>query len=143
MKKGFFLNIDIMIAIVVAFILILTFSFNLLRGQEDPFANVYLSKVSNDILVVLNRNRTLETLNAATINSSLVAVLPKNLAARLSIIVYCNPEGTCKVSDKYVNIVYPSGAVEGDSVISKIGFITFENKKIKYYCLAELGVWLR
>lgn len=143
MKKGFFFSIDIMIAIIVAFILILSLSFHLLRGQEDPFASLYLSKVANDILVVLNKNKTLETLDTATINSSLVAVLPKNLAAKLNITIFCDPEGGCRVPAKDVNIIYPSGAVEKDAVISRRGFLTFANKKIQYYCLAELRVWLR
>ena len=141
--KGFFFSIDIMIAITVAFILIFALSFHLLRGQEDPFTSLYLSKIANDILVVLNKNKTLETLDAAAINSSLAAVLPKSLAAELNITVYCDPEGKCKVPTKDVNIVYPSSAVEKDAVISRTGFLTFTNKKIQYYCLAELRVWLR
>jgi len=95
MRKGFFFSIDIMIAIIIAFIFILALSFHLSRGQEDPFVSLYLSKVANDILVSLNKNKTLETLNKTLISYALGAVLPKNLGAILTVMAYQCKDSSC------------------------------------------------
>jgi hypothetical protein len=146
MRKGFFFSLDVLIAIIIAFVLIAGIFYHILRGQEDKYANLYMSKVANDALVSLGKNKTLETLDDDMIKNILTEILPKNFAYKLNITVYECSDAKCssfvRVPSEDVNILYPEDATEQDSLPAKRGFVTFEDNEIEYFALAELRVWL-
>lgn len=148
MKKGFFFSIDTALAIVITTIIIFGIFFNLSKSQQDLSGGLYLSKLANDALITLDRNKTLDTLNETIIKNGLNDILPNNLAFKLNITVYecTNPVSTgcgefSLTTGKNIYIIVPN-VTEKDSVPSKRMFLTFENNRIKYYSISELRVWL-
>jgi len=141
-RKGFFFSLDTAFAIMIAIILVIGIFFNL-KSQNGEFEKLYLSKLANDVLITLDKNRTLETLNNSTIENSLNYILPDNLAFKLNITIYkCKENIRC---DEFVinnTFSISSNIPEENSVIAKRAFLTFENKRIKYFSLAELRIWL-
>ena len=143
--KGLFFSLDALFAVIIALIILTVISFHLLRGQEDIFSRLYLFKIANDALVVLDKNKTLSTLDNITIINGLNSILPKNLAYKFSVKVYECSNVQCtgfnEATGKSFNII-PNVNEENPS-IAKRSFLTFENKRIKYFSNAELRVWLK
>ena len=142
--KGFFFSLDILFASIIAIIILVAISFNLLRGQEDPFSGLYLSKVANDVLVVLDKNKAFSSLNGTDIANILNSTLPKNWGYKLSVKVYECYDKNCN-SFKDVNKSFDviSDLNEENPSIAKRSFLTFVNNRIKYFSNAELRVWLK
>lgn len=144
MKKGFFFSIDTAFALMVVVILVAGIFFNLNKSQNGGFEKLYLSKFANDALITLDKNRTLETLNNSTIENSLKNILPDNLAFKLNVTVYkCKEDIKC--NEFVINNTFSitsSNIYEENSVIAKRAFLTFENKRIKYFSITELRIWL-
>ena len=143
-KKGFFFSLDTAFAIIIAIILVIGIFFNLDKSQNGGFEKLYLSKFANDALITLDKNRTLETLNNSTIENSLKNILPDNLAFKLNVTVYQCKDVKCSGFDNTdKNIAINSSNIpEENSIIAKRAFLTFENKRIKYFSIAELRIWL-
>ncbi len=144
-RKGFIFTLDIMFAIVVAMTIV--FGIFYFSQKTQTKGNLYAEKVANDILVVLGKNKTLETLNQQKINSSLFSILPSNFATKLNITVYECENQNCDEfeieDDNNILITIPNGAVEDDAVIARRTLLNFSNNKIKYFANAELRLWLR
>lgn len=143
-RKGFFFSLDIAFAIMIAIILVVGIFFNLNKSQNGEFEKLYLSKFANDALITLDKNRTLETLNNSAIENRLNYILPNNLAFKLNVTVYkCKEDIKCNefIINNTFNI-NRSNIPEENSVIAKRAFLTFENKRIKYFSIAELRIWL-
>ncbi len=145
MKNGLAFSLDATLAITIAVILIFGIGFNLFKAQSSIFGSLYLSKIANDALITLNKNKTLETLDSQIINNTLKSILPKNLAFKFGTIVYECSDQDCKnflvVSEK--NIYLKNLDIqEVDSVVAKRSFLTFESNRIKYFSISELRVWL-
>ncbi len=145
MRQGVVFSIDILIGITIAMVLIAGIFFNLSKSQKEVFSNLYLSKLSNDALITLGKNRTLEILDSTIINNTLTNILPANLAFKFNTTVYQCNNPSCDSFDTVdaKNIIINSNIQERDSVIVKRGFLTFENNRIKYFSIAYLWVWLK
>lgn len=145
MKKGFVFSIDSALAVVIAAIIISGIYFNLFKGQQDLSGNLYSSKLTNDALITLNKNKILDTLNESTIKNRLNDILPDNLAFKLNVTVYECDDQACRnfvvVSGKNLYIL-SHNVTEEDSVSSKRMFLTFQDGRIKYFSIAELRAWL-
>jgi len=143
MRKGFAFSIDALLAVVVATILIAGISTNILR-DKNKVENAYLQKISNDILVTLNKNKTLDTLNKTLIENILSEVIPDTIAYTLNITVYECQDQNCRnfvtVDGNGIYIV-SSNLTVSDSVTAKRVFLTFQDSRIKYFNTAELKVW--
>lgn len=145
--KGFAFTLDALLAMIIALV-ILTATYAMFpKGQQDYFLESYQTKLANDILIVLDKNGTLETNDQNFIRSSLTSVLPDNYGARLNVYTYeCNGPA-CDgfiISNHVVPYVVTidKSMPEGESVLAKRGFLSFQNNKIKYYSIAELRIWL-
>ena len=146
-KKGFFFSLDVAFAIALAIILSVGILFNLTRNQDITSENLYLSKLANDILITLSKNKTLETLDNTTITNSLKNILPQNLGATLNITTFecanpgsngCNEfreKGNCCL------ITLPVGGTEQNAIIARTSFVNFSSERINLYALASLKVW--
>ena len=143
-KKGFFFAIDSLIAVIIAFVLIVGIAVFVNKAQDDKLSTLYLEKIANDILFTINKNKTLETLDQIKIQNVLSGVLPKNLAATLNITTFVCSDQPCSSFqfDSNIVITIPSGAVEKDALIARTGFITFKGGKIDRFAIADLRIWL-
>jgi len=146
MKKGLFFSLDAVFAVIVALVIIFGIFYQLSKSQQDLFPSLYLSKVSSDTLVILNKNKILETLNSTTIQDSLNDILPDNLGYELNITVFDCSDQNCNsfsvVSSKNVYLLN-STLPESDFVNSKRSFLTFQNNRIQHYSISNLEVWLK
>lgn len=143
-EKGFFFALDSLIAIVIAFILISGVVIFINRAEEDKFPDLYLEKLSNDILFTLNKNNTLQTLDKTKIQNVLSGILPKNLGAKLNITTFSCVDNSCS-SFKYnsnITVTVPVNTVENNGVIARTGFVTFKGGRIDLYAIAVLRIWL-
>lgn len=143
MRKGFAFSIDALLAVVVAIILIAGIFTNISR-DKNKVENAYLQKVANDILVTLNKNKTLDTLNKTLIENILNEVTPAAIDYTLNITVYECQDQDCRsfVTVDGNSIYISSSTLAGsDSVTAKRVFLTFQDSRIKYFNTAELKVW--
>ena len=143
-RRGFFFAIDSLIAIVIAFILISAVVLFLNRAEEDRFSTLYMEKVANDMLYVMNRNGTLQTLNSGHMRNVLAGMLPRNLAAQLNVTTYECADQNCNSFrfDNNIITLIPTNAAERDAVIARTGFVTFSGGKLNKFAIAELRIWL-
>lgn len=143
-KKGLFFSLDVAFATVIAIIFIVGILFNLDKSQEGKFEELYLSKLANDVLVTLDKNGMLETLDKTLIENTIKDVLPDNLAFKLNVTVYQCANQDCTTFDNVAgkNILITGNSSEENSVIAKRSFLTFKSSRIEYFPIAELRVWL-
>jgi len=143
--RGIFFSLDVLFAVIVAGVLITGFYFYLPRSQEDIYPKLYLSKIANDALSVLDKNGTLQTLNQSVINNSLIGLLPSNIAWRLNITSLSSPYPPvyCSVPTGSMISRYPADAVEQDYVTGRRIVINITSATLTNCSLAELRVWLR
>lgn len=145
--KGFVFTLDALFATMIALVILIATYSIIPKGQEDYFLDDYKTKIANDILIVLDKNKTLETNDKNLIQNSLAGILPSNYGARLNIYVYecgtnCDNFVLSNQVPPYV-ITLNRSMPEKDSVLAKRSFLTFDkNNRIQYYSLAELRVWL-
>ncbi len=144
--KGFFFSLDSLFAIIIAIVIISGTLFFASKGQDDKFTRLYLTKLANDALIVLNKNNILDTLDASSINTSLVNILPKSMAFDISITPFQCKDSNCQdfteVSSQKIDIKYPMSSEEINPLSARREFLVFENSRIKYFAIAELRVWL-
>ncbi len=86
--KGFVFSLDALLAISIVLIIFIALTFSLIKGQQDYLTKAMITKYANDILIVLDENETLDTLNETFIKEELKKVIPINLCAMLHIDSY-------------------------------------------------------
>ena len=143
MSKGAIATIDIILAIAVASIILLSLS----AAPQGKYQNLALERTANDVLTVLDKQDTLETVNQSEINSSLQQLLPTNVDAHLVVTCYsyCGDIGKNCTTKFYLNNTFAvssfSTASDGDSVTARRFFMT--DSTIPLYCISELGVQIK
>jgi hypothetical protein len=143
MSKGAIATIDVIFAIAVASIIMLSLS----AAPQGKYQNLALERTANDILAVLDKQDTLETVDQSAINSSLQQLLPTNVDAQLTIRCYryCSDIGKNCTTKFYLNNTFTvssfSNANNGDSITTRRFFMT--NSTIPLYCISELGAQIK
>src|SRR3972149_4261706 len=139
--KGIVFTTDALLAALVLVIILVAFAYLRAQTQTDNFPNLYLSKIAYDALTVLDRNKTLATLDAGKINASLAKILPGNIAGRLEIAVYEWDNGQFELEQQ---ITVQTAKFDNSTFLTaRRSFLTFSNRQIQYYNIAELGVGLK
>ncbi|MDI6798679.1 MAG: hypothetical protein QMD12_01625 [Candidatus Aenigmarchaeota archaeon] len=135
--KGFALTVDVLLAIGIASIIILALS---QVPKQDHF--LYLERVANDILLVLDKDGTLDTLNASLITQGLRQFLGTTLVAKLEIKVYNYQDGNFVLNETIV-LVEPDASLGKDVHRADRLFVKFENNEVEKYSFATLLVGSR
>ncbi|MBI4009608.1 MAG: hypothetical protein HY361_00230 [Candidatus Aenigmarchaeota archaeon] len=141
--KGIIFTTDALLA-TLAFFIILTASFYIKsQTQADNFGNLHLSKAVNDILTVLNKNRTLETVDKTVISDILIQVLPPSMNASLRVQYFkCSNQQCDSFSLDKEFLINNCIGKSFEPSLAKTSFLTFESNRVSYFGLAELGVCL-
>lgn len=142
--KGFVFTLDALFATIVAVTIIATVYHFTSTAQRDYFVESQLAAFANDILVVLEKDGTLESLNIEKIERALEDALPDNYAAQIKIDSYKYQEGF--LLESTIISSYPVGAdatMPYDIVRAKNNFVTFSDGKIRRYNIGEIKLWLR
>ena len=141
--KGFFITLDVMFALIVVGILVAAFSFSMGKGQEDYHTISILSKFANDVLVILDKNNTLNTLNQEEIENVFSNILPNNYAGNLTVKTYEYQGGNFQLNNQFT-INSPSGSKPDENTVTvRRYFLAFNESRIGSYNIAELKMWLR
>lgn len=144
--KGISFTVDIMLGIVIAFILSVTFFDVMTRAQEDPVPTAYLSRIASDALASMDKNGTLAEMDVNRTEAVLDAILPANSGYIMRVESYQCGDGSCSTFDLDIDMSYNviSGTQPQDtSVTARRSFLVFENEQISRYNNAELIVWLQ
>jgi len=145
--KGFVFSLDVWVGVIIALVILAASFYSLSSSQEDIWPQVQLEKQAKDILLVLDKTNSLESLNKTRIKENLDKGVPSNVGARIDIVLYkCTPypcvsDSTIKF-DSY-NLTYStSQIIPSDIVTAKKTFLVFDGG-IKYFSIAQLGVWYK
>jgi len=125
--KGFVFSLDALLAMTIVLIIFTAITFSLMSGQKDHLTKSFITKYANDILIILDQNETLDTLNETFIREELSKVVPINLCAMIHIDAYEydndefeNVKTTevfwCQKPVDVVLIMDRSGSMEGDKI---------------------------
>ncbi|MHA1872857.1 MAG: vWA domain-containing protein [Candidatus Heimdallarchaeaceae archaeon] len=125
--KGFIFSLDALLAISIVLIIFIALTFSLIKGHEDYLAKAMITKYTNDILIILDQNETLDTFNETFIKEELKKVVPINLCALVHIDSYEYVDGdfeNVKITEAFwcqkpvdiVLIMDRSGSMRGQKI---------------------------
>ena len=77
-NKGFFLSLDMVMALFIVGIVLTASIFFIIRGQEDSLSLLQETKLAGDAISVLDYNKKFDSLSKDTIHDSINSVLPDN-----------------------------------------------------------------
>ena len=144
--KGFVFTLDALLSITIAIIIVTAIFLMLPKTREDYFARSQLSSFANDLLIVFDKNETLDALDDDKITDALQEILPDNYAAEIKIFSYELDQDEF-VLDETVISKYPNVQTPDEFVKAKRGFLTFKVEgdviRIDKYNIAEIRLWLR
>lgn len=143
-NKGFIFSTDALLAVAIVALFVASFSFFSASSADGPYLLLLLEKQADDLLIVLDKSGTLETLDANLIAQSMNNTLEKPLAWNIEIDYY-------NYSTKFESVSNLSfGGDYGNAkrvAVAERDFLVFENatgtdrKPIKYYGKARLKLW--
>ncbi len=143
--KGIAFILDALLALTVAVIILTAVYSTGPRAQRDYFIEGQLTDFANDILVVLDKNESLSTLDADEIESVLEDILPDSYATEIKIYSYRYADShTPPFSlEKTVTAKYPDASIPNEFVRAERSFVTFDAGEIDRYNIVDLRMWLR
>ena len=140
--KGIIFNIDVLVAVIVAGIILFSISSLQTFPEYGIQSNLYLSKLANDILIVMDKSGAFDSLNNDTIYNNLSSIVPDTIATRLNIETFeLDGDDFDKVNETIVS--YPQNSVRDQMIATKSIFLIFEDNQIRYYNTVNLEVWQR
>ncbi len=140
--KGIIFNIDVLVAVIVAGIILFSVSSLQTFPEYGIQSNLYLSKLANDILIVMDKSGAFDSLNNDTIYNNLSSIVPDTIATRLNIETFeLDGDDFDKVNETIVS--YPQNSVRDQMIATKSIFLIFEDNQIRYYNTVNLEVWQR
>lgn len=143
--KGLIFTTDALLAVLILSIILGGYVYVKSKLHTDNFSNLYTSKITNDVLIVLTKNNTLSTFNQNLISNVLTQILPPNVGAYLRVQsfqcanVQCN---SFSLSNEFLIDSCTGKSAELAPAVSRTTFLSFNNKKIQNFGLAELRVCL-
>lgn len=139
-NKGFVMTLDASLAAIIMAIFLLTFSFFYAQIGEDTSSLMSAEKQANDLLIVMDKNGTLATLDPETINETMNLAMHESFSKFLEIDYYNYSNGFYLAG----NFSVGSNHTESEkTVFAQREFLVFENQSIKHYGIARLRVWAK
>ncbi len=138
MRKGIIFSMDVMFAVIVAALFIAAFYYYASRSV-DIYPVLYVERVANDALIVLDKKGDLGKFDLFVINDTLAKSMSPNFGWYANLTVY----NTSSDPVAMVGIIDPPGSIEETSIAAKRYFVTLSNSSIRYNVLITLRLWLR
>lgn len=132
-KKGFVFTLDSLIAILVAFILIGA-SANYVSKSESAESNIQISRTGSDLVSMLAKTNSFDSLNSILMQNELNEALPENYGFRISL--ECSDEDLEQTANLVLGDIIPENKFVGAGK----RFFIIENPSINY-CMATYWVW--
>jgi len=133
-KKGFVLTLDITIALILIIIIIVVSSFYINQAKGPSLSKLLLIKRGSDILLQLDNQGVLDTINEDKIGINLTNILPFGNDMR----IYLNGTGT------FPNVsagTFPKSI--GQIGSGKMIFVLSDGKIVNGYYTARYFIWTR
>lgn len=127
-NRGFIFSLDITIAIIIVILILITSTYYVSRIDERSFSKIQMIRTGNDILVVMDQNGILQTLNKELIENEMKLLLPINYDMKVKIT--CSSLGVETSS----SLPYKKFVASGKRVLVRDNL---EN------CVTKHWVWLR
>ena len=140
--KGIIFNIDVLVAVIVAGIILFSVSSLQTFPESGIQSNLYLSKLANDILIVMDKSGAFDSLNNDTIYGNLSSMVPDTIATRLKIETFELVGADFQTVNETI-VSYPQNSVRDQMIATKSIFLIFEDNQIRYYNTVNLEVWQR
>ena len=84
-RKGFVITIDLTIAVLVVFTIVVFSTYKVSQASYDTSGKVLMNKVGNDILSVLHNKDVLASLNKNSIESKMNDLVPVNYDMQIKV----------------------------------------------------------
>jgi len=158
MSRGFVFTLEAVVALFFALALTAAVT-GYLAGKKSPAEDLYRHQLAQDILAVMDKNKTLHSLlpstgGEAAVQSFLNATLPPNAGARVNVTVYAYkndecPSDYCKTTCQYCNSPTGFCACKSFSVSTSpppasgvsVAQRFFTNRSINKFGIATIEVW--
>ena len=143
--KGVIFNLDMLIALIISGIALLSIANLQKSSNSDLQSNLYLSKLANDLLVVMTKTNGFNSLNSSKIYTNLIPLVPNTTAVKITIQTFKLQSGDFVKEPSIPDtiIIFPQNAVQKQSITARTIFLTFDANKIKYYNTVYLEIWQR
>ncbi len=136
--KAFVFSIDYLIALML-FVSIVYAVHYLSASTSAPISNsLLMKKQAQDILAVLHKTHSLDSLNQNTLNSSLSSLIGDRLNWMLNV-EYYNYSGGFELVGNFS--VSNTATVSNNTVTAHRTFVVYQEGNPRYYGLAKLILW--
>jgi len=139
-SKGFVMTLDASLAVIIMAIFLLSFSFFYAQIGEDTSSLMAAEKQANDLLIVMDKNGTLATLDPEAIDGNMDLALHEGFSKYLEVEYYNYSNGFYLAGNFSVGSNYTESE---KTVFAQREFLVFDNQSIKHYGIARLRLWAK
>lgn len=126
-KKAFIFTLDVAVALVVVFSLLMVSNYFVVQKSQDPYSNLQLLRTGTDLIVVMQYKGYFDSPNEAIISQFIEDTLPE----RFNMYIISNSGGLCN---------FEVGSLPPDEVAITSGKFYFSSGSS--FCNAEYKIWL-
>lgn len=134
-KKGFVFTLDVLIAAVLVFLVVLTAN-NYASEGKNTLSNLQTVRTGSDIVALMENTNGFSSLNENAIKSNLSNLLPKNYNLNLNI--SCSNISLSSTINMNISKVVPGNQFVG---AGKRFFTISSNRSITNYCTVNYLIW--
>lgn len=144
-RKGFIFSMDAILAVVLLVLFLVAFSFFSSSAIENPYTLLMMQKQANDVLLILDKNEELGTMDTELMETSLNSTLTSSLSWNMQMEYYNHSGGLMHLG----NFTFGQDYTDADQIVlvERLFVVFDENqtygnaKSVKYYGVARLRLW--
>lgn len=153
-SKAFFVLADVLFAALVASLSLVIVHQTLDVGQADVWKEDALHKMSEDILLVLDKNGTVaavatmsESAGETTLTNALRDMLPRNFAANITFVIYEDDDDdgnfTLRPANPVYSVRFPVSWDQAKAAVAKRVYAKFDDKNPdnNEFGVVEIRLW--
>ncbi len=137
-SQGFAFSIDALLAVFVLLFAVSAIYFFSSDTRTDVYSHTVMKKQADDLLLVLDKDGELATLNSTLLNNSINSTILSSLDWNLNIDYYNYSGGFIPAGNLSTGSNYSSVP---NVVIGTRTFLVFQNNRVKHYGVARLRLW--
>ncbi|MBN2122328.1 hypothetical protein JW721_04730 [Candidatus Micrarchaeota archaeon] len=139
MARGFALTLDATLAVIVLMLFVSVYSFLSSQAMEDPHVPLVLEKEANDLLIVLDKQELLPSMDEALLGEALNETLPGHVKWNMEMEYYNYTDGFVLSGNSTFGSERPEESRES---VAQREFMVIENASVVHYAIARLRLWV-
>jgi hypothetical protein len=139
MARGFALTLDATLAVIVLMLFVSVYSFLSSQAMEDPHVPLVLEKEANDLLIVLDKQGILPSMNETLMGEALNDTLPAHINWNMEMEYYNYTDGFVLAGNGTFGFERPEESRES---VAQREFVVIENASVVHYAIARLRLWV-